>query len=108
MIPDRLYVGHTGAAVGFTSLLFMSLPLLSQTIGREEKCHESVVVESQQISHLPPICVAIMVNLESANGIGLLGIQVAEAFTQALVATSDHKAPLVAIERRDSTLPAAA
>ncbi|KAM3182838.1 hypothetical protein ACTXT7_011544 [Hymenolepis weldensis] len=70
---DRLYVGHTGAAVGFTSILLMSLPVVMGN-------------ESPTISQkLPPICVAVLVNLESANGIGTLGVQIVEAVTEAFM-----------------------
>ncbi|VDN97608.1 unnamed protein product [Rodentolepis nana] len=55
---DRLYVGHSGAAVGFTSILLMSLPIVTET-GSPIVCQQ-----------LPPICVAVLVNLESASGIG--------------------------------------
>lgn len=71
--PDRLYVGHTGAAVGFTSVLFISLPV-------------PVGVEAEApICQVPPICVAVLVNLESAAGVGVLGMQIAETLTDALL-----------------------
>lgn len=42
--------------------------------------------ESPTISQkLPPICVAVLVNLESASGIGTLGVQIVEAVTEALM-----------------------
>lgn len=66
---DRLYVGHTGAAVGFTSILLMSLPILTKP----------------EPSQLPPICVAVLVNLESASGIGSLAVQIVEAITDSLI-----------------------
>nr|CDS27660.2 thioredoxin peroxidase [Hymenolepis microstoma] len=72
---DRIYVGHTGAAVGFTSILLMSLPIVTGT--------ESPVVSQQ----LPPICVAVLVNLESASGIGKLGIQIVETVTEAFMSS---------------------
>ncbi|KAM7537960.1 hypothetical protein Aperf_G00000077585 [Anoplocephala perfoliata] len=68
---DRLYVGHTGGAVGFTSVLLMSLPILPET----------------EPSRLPPICAAILVNLESASGVGLLAIQIVEAITDSLISS---------------------
>ncbi|CDS41718.1 beta LACTamase domain containing family member [Echinococcus multilocularis] len=76
---DRLYVGHTGGAVGFTSILFMSLPIV-MTSNRED------AAATCSVSHLPSICVAILVNLERAMGIGELAIRLTEAFTAALLA----------------------
>ncbi|KAL5104431.1 Serine beta-lactamase-like protein LACTB mitochondrial [Taenia crassiceps] len=77
--PDRLYVGHTGGAIGFTSILFMSLPSVV-TSNRDD------TDAPLSVSNLPPICVVILVNLEEARGIGELAIHIAEVFTAALLA----------------------
>uniref|UniRef100_A0A5K3FZ12 Beta-lactamase domain-containing protein n=2 Tax=Mesocestoides corti TaxID=53468 RepID=A0A5K3FZ12_MESCO len=79
--PDRLYVGHTGGAVGFTSILLLSLPICM-----EQMCQSAPSLV--QISQLPPICVAILVNQEGAHGIGSLAIQIVETLTGALLASN--------------------
>ncbi|VDM17566.1 unnamed protein product [Hydatigera taeniaeformis] len=75
---DRLYVGHTGGAIGFTSILFMSLPIAATSTSDESD-------DPSSASHLPPICVAILANLENAKGIGQLAIHLTELFTAVLL-----------------------
>lgn len=81
-------MGHTGGAVGFTSILFMSLPSIMTS-------NRDVTDAPCSAPHLPPICVAILVNLEGAREVGKLAIQIAEVFTAALL--GDESPILVAL-----------
>ncbi len=72
---DRLLVGHTGGAIGFTSILLLSLPEFD--VSRHPQSGSQGP---------PPICIAILVNGEGASGIGSLALNLAETFTNAVAA----------------------
>ncbi|KAF6779149.1 hypothetical protein AHF37_01494 [Paragonimus kellicotti] len=83
--PDRWYVMHTGGAVGGTTVLLLSLPCCRSTNGQPK--HELVQHDQHnpdviaQTSKLPPICVAILTNLEDASGISDLAVSLVELVT---------------------------
>ncbi|CAH8445227.1 unnamed protein product [Dicrocoelium dendriticum] len=73
-LPDRLYVAHSGGSVGGTTVLLLSLPCEIYSERRQER---SVDLASQ-ISQLPPICVAVLCNLEDAPGMTDLAVTLVE------------------------------
>ena len=76
-------MGHTGGAVGGTSVLLLSLPCCSQSSHEGHPKNNSDIRDCA--SKLAPICVAILTNLEDASGIKELAISLAELVVDFLV-----------------------
>ncbi|THD20398.1 Beta LACTamase domain containing family member [Fasciola hepatica] len=79
--PDRLYVLHTGGAVGSTTALLLSLPCCSNA-GTVRPEHGDPEEFTAAISLAPPICVAVLTNLEDSSEISQLAVSLAEVFTE--------------------------
>ncbi|KAH8851569.1 Serine beta-lactamase-like protein LACTB, mitochondrial [Schistosoma japonicum] len=96
--PDRLYALHTGGAVGGTTILLLSLPLLNDN--KINEINTSTAVNNRnnnsilsmpkmypqdirmKFANLPPINVAILTNLENVPGISELAIYISEIFLE--------------------------
>ncbi|VDP82202.1 unnamed protein product [Echinostoma caproni] len=81
--PDRLYVLHTGGAVGCTTALLLSLPCCPTSepaFDRPE--HQDNEEFTTAISRVPPVCVAVLTNLEDSSEISQLAVSLAEVFTE--------------------------
>ncbi|CAL8105090.1 unnamed protein product [Calicophoron daubneyi] len=96
--PDRLYVRHTGGAIGGTTVLLLSLPYHQSnntTVPSSQILENRIKIPDSSTSSLmhspdmdflaskvPPICVAVLTNLENASGISQLATALAELFTE--------------------------
>lgn len=93
---DRLYVSHTGGAVGGTTVLLMSLPSAKQNPA------STAITNAQSAALAPPISVAVLTNLEGAHGILKLAVSLAEIFTDYAVEVFQSDSQLSAILNRAS------
>ncbi|XP_018648616.1 family S12 unassigned peptidase (S12 family) [Schistosoma mansoni] len=117
--PDRLYALHTGGAVGGTTVLLLSLPLLCNNDNIPNMTNEINTIASKDNNHnfissihnntmiispvnkmypvdvrtkaanIPPINVAILTNLENVSGISELAINLSELFLDYAIKLED-------------------
>ncbi|VDQ10460.1 unnamed protein product [Trichobilharzia regenti] len=93
--PDRLFALHTGGAVGGTTVLLISVPLLKDEVKHLNSTKINSSIENDNAKNIdrkyptdirlksadiPPISVAILTNLENVSGISGLAIQLSELF----------------------------
>ncbi|TGZ75485.1 hypothetical protein CRM22_000343 [Opisthorchis felineus] len=86
--PDRLYVCHTGGAVGGTTILLLSLPCCKWSNGHEyvrEDAPSNLCDFTARSAKLAPICVAILTNLEDASGIKDLAVSLVELVSDCIL-----------------------
>lgn len=79
--PDRLYVLHTGGAVGSTTALLLSLPCCP-VADTDQPEHGDPEEFTTAMSRAPPVCVAVLTNLEDSSEISQLAVSLAEVFTE--------------------------
>ncbi|CAH8466661.1 unnamed protein product [Schistosoma mattheei] len=119
--PDRLYALHTGGAVGGTTVLLLSLPLLCNNDNIPNKTNEGNTFSTTDHNHnfissvqnntviispvnkiypvdvrikaanIPPINVAILTNLENVSGMSELAIHLSELFLDYAIKLKEYE-----------------